>query len=74
VAQYLGSVDPNAFRNGGSCSRCNRGDRLVDIDVLIDYEGNVAVCVGCAAEVAVAAGLLSPKEASARVARQSKGA
>lgn len=69
-AQYLGpSADPTAYRNAGACSRCNRADRLVDIDVHIDYEGNVALCVGCVADAAIAAGLLTPKMAAERARR-----
>jgi hypothetical protein len=42
--------------NGG-CYRCNRGDRLVDMDAMIVGEGSLVLCAGCIGEAAEAAGL-----------------
>ena len=51
---YIGSnAPPTSFRNGGSCSACNRADRLVDIGVFVDYEGWVLLCAPCLSDAAL---------------------
>lgn len=53
MASYLGSTAPaTSYRNGGACSACNRADRLVDINVMIEYEGWVTLCAPCVADAA----------------------
>ena len=46
-----------AHANAG-CYRCSRGNNLVDHDVQIVGEGALALCKGCIAEAAEAAGLV----------------
>lgn len=50
-------VDPAYYRAAG-CSRCGTGNKLIDTDVHIDYEGPLALCVGCLADLARKAGHL----------------
>lgn len=40
----------------GACSRCLNSAGLVDIDVMIEFDGNVALCSGCIADAALMAG------------------
>lgn len=58
----------------GACSRCLRSDRLVDIDVLIEHDGNVALCEGCIADAAVTAGLIVTERGADRLAAAEKRA
>lgn len=48
-------MDPSYVRGGG-CSRCLRGDHLVDCDVNIEFEGPLAICVSCIRDLALRAG------------------
>lgn len=48
-------IDPQYFRGGG-CSRCRRADKLIDADIHIEYEGPLAICTGCIADLALKAG------------------
>lgn len=64
----LDYADPVAYRNGGTCSQCNRADRLVGLDFIIDYEGSVALCRGCLADAAMAAGLIVTEDGARRLA------
>lgn len=41
----------------GGCYRCLRGDHLVDLDVQIEGEGALVLCVSCLTEAAEACGL-----------------
>lgn len=41
----------------GGCYRCTRGDSLVDLDVQIEYEGALVLCIHCIGEAADAAGM-----------------
>lgn len=65
--QKLEFAPINVYRLG-ACSRCLRSDRLVDIEVLIEYEGNVALCSGCIADAAHTAGFLVTEDGAARLA------
>lgn len=51
------SLDPVMLFNGG-CARCGTGSPIYDIDVQIPYEGIVALCPGCIADIAGAAGFI----------------
>lgn len=39
------------------CYRCTRGDRLVDMDAIIEGEGALAICAPCITDAAEVAGL-----------------
>ena len=64
---YLGTADPIAYRNGGTCSQCGRADRLVGLEFVIEYDGSVALCVGCIADLALAAGYLITEDGARRL-------
>lgn len=68
MATYMGKAPYSTYRKGGSCSRCARADRLVDIDVHIDMEGAVALCTGCIADIALAAGYVLTEAGAAKLA------
>lgn len=54
----------------GGCYVCLRGDRLVDLDVLIEGEGALVLCTGCISDAAQAAGLHLNAAAVAEVQAQ----
>lgn len=51
------ALDPVMLFNGG-CARCGTGSPIYDIDVQIPYEGIVALCPGCIADIAMSAGFV----------------
>lgn len=50
-------MDPAFYYNGG-CGRCGSGNNLIDTGAHPDYERPVALCRGCLADLARAAGHL----------------
>lgn len=55
------------FRDQGNCSLCgsnHRGgtDPYVDLNLHIDYEGHVVICIECARLVGEAVGCASPRK------------
>lgn len=65
--QRLDHAPLSVYRHG-ACSRCGRADRLVDIDVLIDYDGSIAMCEGCLGEAAMVAGFIVTERGAQRLA------
>lgn len=55
MATYVG--DALLSHAAGGCYVCGRGDSLVDTDVQIVGEGALAICKGCVATLAEAAGI-----------------
>ena len=51
------ALDPVYLYNGG-CARCSTGSPIYDIDVQIPYEGIIALCPGCIADIAHSAGFI----------------
>lgn len=47
---------PSVHAKGGACYICGNPSDLVDTEVSIDYEGVLAICRGCAWDVAQSAG------------------
>jgi hypothetical protein len=64
--QKLETADLTAYRRG-ACDRCGSTERMVDVDVMIDYEGNVILCGGCIGEAALVAGYLLTEDGVRRL-------
>lgn len=43
------------------CYRCGRGGPIVDMDVHVEGEGALGICVPCIGEAAVTAGIIKPR-------------
>jgi hypothetical protein len=66
--QLLETADLTAYRRG-ACDRCGSTERMVDTDILVDYEGVVVLCGGCIGEAALIAGYLADRGRGAPAAR-----
>lgn len=51
MAEYIETVPSDGVFRVNACSRCFRNEYLVDTDVLIEWEGTLALCVPCLKEL-----------------------
>ena len=61
---------PSVHAKGGACYICGNPADLVDTEVSIDYEGVLAICHGCAWDIAQTAGFRMEDEERQRYVQQ----